>query len=416
MRQPCDYSYDDSDPFGNVGPYRSYPHTGSDWFAPAGSPAYAIAGPSLVVATGWHDGNGNYVAIQLPDGSFWSYIHLSEIRVSVGQTVNEGEIVALTGCTGTNCHGAHLHCSHSDDPRVYVGLGNLADPWGYLGGATGGSDSSTLWDQQRLNVWAAADGIGTITEDGERGPQTISRIRDFQSKHGLDVDGNAGPLTDAVLGTDPGGAPAPTGHPYPGLTQWGTSGQGITIQYQRRLAELGYDVGPLDDDQGTKTTAALYAFQHDRGLAEDGQGGPQTWAALWTDQSAAPTPAPTPVPVVPADSSLTTTAVEPPTVVVSQPRHSARTKRAEPVVMPDTSGLPSADLGVIIRSSAVRRVVYAIYALASLAMSNTAIGLFTAGIPTPLWLKVTLAVFGNLATPFAALAIANAKPKPKARS
>jgi len=131
MRQPCDYRYDASDPFGSMAGGRKYPHTGSDWPAPTGSNAYAIS-DCVVTATGWHNGNGNYVAVRLLDGSYWSYIHLSKILCNVGQSLAEGAILALTGNTGTNSRGPHLHCSHSDSPQVYVGLGHLTDPWEYL--------------------------------------------------------------------------------------------------------------------------------------------------------------------------------------------------------------------------------------------------------------------------------------------
>ena len=114
MRQPCDAQYDSSDPFGSLAGGRKYPHTGSDWFANY-APAYAIT-DCVVTATGWHSGNGNYVAVQLPDGSFWSYIHLSEILCSVGQKLSEGQQLAVTGNTGTNSRGPHLHCSRSDSP------------------------------------------------------------------------------------------------------------------------------------------------------------------------------------------------------------------------------------------------------------------------------------------------------------
>jgi len=51
---------------------------------------------------------------------------------------------------------------------------------------------------------------------------------------------------------------------------------------QRRLRLLGADLGPtgIDGVFLGATLAAVSAFQRDRGLAEDGDVGPQTWAAL----------------------------------------------------------------------------------------------------------------------------------------
>ena len=34
--------------------------------------------------------------------------------------------------TGSNSHGPHLHCSCSDSPQVYLGLGNKIDPYQFL--------------------------------------------------------------------------------------------------------------------------------------------------------------------------------------------------------------------------------------------------------------------------------------------
>lgn len=54
------------------------------------------------------------------------------------------------------------------------------------------------------------------------------------------------------------------------------------IEYQRRLAELGFDPGPVDGVRGRRTIAAIKAFQASRGLRlVDGLVGPETEAALF---------------------------------------------------------------------------------------------------------------------------------------
>lgn len=66
-------------------------------------------------------------------------------------------------------------------------------------------------------------------------------------------------------------------------------------------------------------------------------------------------------------------------------------------------------LGAILPSAKSRKIAYAIYAGAALLVGNAAVGLAAAEIAQPVWLVVASAVVANLAAPFAALAIANAK-------
>lgn len=72
---------------------------------------------------------------------------------------------------------------------------------------------------------------------------------------------------------------------------------------------------------------------------------------------------------------------------------------------------PSADLGAIIPSAKGRKIAYAVFAGTSLVVTNTAVGFAALHAEFPAWLVVSLAVIGNLATPFASIAIANASDK-----
>lgn len=72
-----------------------------------------------------------------------------------------------------------------------------------------------------------------------------------------------------------------------------------------------------------------------------------------------------------------------------------------------------ADIGAIIPTVKGRKIAYAVYALAALVVTNVSIGFAATQTVFPAWLTVSLAVVGNLATPFGAIAIANAKTPPK---
>ena len=82
-------------------------HKGVDWATPTGTAIYASCG-GTVARAGWGSGYGYVVYINHPDGRQTRYGHLSKVLVSVGQTVSQGQKIALSGNTGIST-GPHLH-------------------------------------------------------------------------------------------------------------------------------------------------------------------------------------------------------------------------------------------------------------------------------------------------------------------
>ncbi len=82
-------------------------HKGIDWATPTGTPVYASCG-GKVSRAGWGSGYGYVVYIDHEDGRQTRYGHLSKILVKVGDTVKQGEKIALSGNTGVTT-GPHLH-------------------------------------------------------------------------------------------------------------------------------------------------------------------------------------------------------------------------------------------------------------------------------------------------------------------
>lgn len=84
------------------------PHQGVDYAAPRGTPVKAL-GAGRVTFKGWRNGYGNTLVIRHSGGIETQYAHLSRFASSlkVGQKVDQGEVVAFVGATGT-ATGPHL--------------------------------------------------------------------------------------------------------------------------------------------------------------------------------------------------------------------------------------------------------------------------------------------------------------------
>ena len=98
-------------------------HKGIDWGTPIGTSVYASCGGTISSA-GWMRGYGYCVMIKHPDGRQTRYGHLSKIKVSVGQYVSQGQVIALSGNTGVST-GPHLHF------EILIG-GTQVNPLDYL--------------------------------------------------------------------------------------------------------------------------------------------------------------------------------------------------------------------------------------------------------------------------------------------
>ncbi len=82
-------------------------HKGIDWGVPSGTSVMASSG-GTVTRAGWSGGYGYVVYIRHPGGTETRYAHLSKVLVSAGQTVKQGQKIALSGNTGVST-GPHLH-------------------------------------------------------------------------------------------------------------------------------------------------------------------------------------------------------------------------------------------------------------------------------------------------------------------
>jgi LysM repeat protein len=100
-------------------------HFGIDIAGQLGNPIYA-ADSGVVTYAGWNDyGYGEMIVID--HGSGWQtlYGHLSQVNVTCGQEVNQGDTIGLMGSTGQST-GPHLHFEMRNDDYGRV------NPWDFL--------------------------------------------------------------------------------------------------------------------------------------------------------------------------------------------------------------------------------------------------------------------------------------------
>lgn len=83
-------------------------HAGTDYRAPIGTEVHCLFNGE-VIDCGWSNTIGYYITVQSGDNIKFLICHLSDILVEKGQLVNQYDVIALTGATGTRCTGPHLH-------------------------------------------------------------------------------------------------------------------------------------------------------------------------------------------------------------------------------------------------------------------------------------------------------------------
>ena len=162
--------------------------------------------------------------------------------------------------------------SHSGGAAADSAAAAAAQPTVYSGSR--GESVKTL--QEKLN----AKGYNAGSVDGIFGRNTRAAVIAFQNANGLAADGIVGKLTWAKLYDTTAALPAAsTAAGTQPMVYRGSRGDAV-----RRLQELlhkkGFDCGAVDGIFGSKTYAAVMAFQKANGLSADGIVGPLTWGKL----------------------------------------------------------------------------------------------------------------------------------------
>ena len=162
--------------------------------------------------------------------------------------------------------------SHSGGAAADSAAAAAAQPTVY----SGSRGESVKMLQEKLN----AKGYNAGSVDGIFGKNTQAAVIAFQKANGLAADGIVGKLTWAKLYDTTAALPAAsTATGTQPMVYRGSRGDAV-----RRLQELlnkkGFDCGAADGIFGSKTYAAVVAFQKANGLSADGIVGPLTWGKL----------------------------------------------------------------------------------------------------------------------------------------
>ncbi|EGC73606.1 hypothetical protein HMPREF0490_02627 [Lachnospiraceae bacterium 6_1_37FAA] len=104
---PCPGMTYQSSYFGEIREFEVGGHKGHDYAAPEGTPTYAAAAGTVLIAN-YSTSAGNWVVIQHDNGLVSKYMHHSALTVSAGQRVEKGQQIGYVGSTGQST-GPHLH-------------------------------------------------------------------------------------------------------------------------------------------------------------------------------------------------------------------------------------------------------------------------------------------------------------------
>ncbi len=175
-------------PYGSTGEGRLPPHTGVEFFNPAGTPVLAAedatvyyAGTDETQVFGPHAGYyGNLIVLQFDmayneEPLYALYGHLSLVNVETGDRVVSGQRIGAVGGTGIASGGAHLHFEvRVGDPLNFPGSLRNPDLWiapfidyGTLAGRVTGPDGEPVPDVVIILQGADMPRYGVTYTDSE---------------------------------------------------------------------------------------------------------------------------------------------------------------------------------------------------------------------------------------------------------
>ena len=187
-------------------------------------------------------------------------------------------------------YGLHILCCSPNGFDGEFGNGTLTAVKKFqskYGLVSDGIVGDTTWNTLKneiatLQAQLNKKGCNVGTVDGIAGPATYNAVISFQNKNGLTADGQVGTATWDILFNNVSG-----GVSYNRILKVTSplmQGDDVKV-VQNKLNSLGYNSGTADGYYGNDTKNAVVKFQSDRGLTTDGEVGPATWNALFSNSS-----------------------------------------------------------------------------------------------------------------------------------
>jgi len=112
-------------------------HQGIDLIAEPNTEVLAVANGTIVAIAQGLNGYGYTLTLKVSN-LFAFYAHLSKFKVSVGDEVRKGDVIAYSGHTGNAegmndvKHGSHLHFEIRAEQNCGLGLTGRLDPLKYV--------------------------------------------------------------------------------------------------------------------------------------------------------------------------------------------------------------------------------------------------------------------------------------------
>jgi len=161
-------------------------------------------------------------------------------------------------------------------------LGRTDSKYGLSGSVSGSGSNAASGSDAVKTVQEGLKKLGLYSGQitGNVGEKTEAAIRAFQQKYGLTVDGKAGGKTLAKLEEVLGGKASSTEQTASSEPKAPAADTKDVMTLQEGLKELGLYYGEITGNIGTKTEAAIRAFQKKNGLTVDGKAGSETLARL----------------------------------------------------------------------------------------------------------------------------------------